>query len=783
MRAAALVFFALATVWPAAPEGLIGLPAPEVMLYKRDGSSIRLKDTKGRLRLIDAWAPWCGPCRNTLPHVQAIYEKFHARGLDVIGVNINGHSKEADALAEKLKLTFQILSDKPRAGDRDTDFDGPFGKAFRLNAIPHTVILAPDDTVLYAGHPSRLEDSHIEDALKGKPITITLTAGELISQAKKASGAEKIDLLLRALKAKPDDFQTLHDLGLAYNQQKRFPEALEALNRARPVTNDPGHIYEHLAEVYAASNDPASAIQQYELAAKSSPDNEERLAGIHHALGKIYSVRGQNDKAMAEFREALARAGEVLKEAAGASKDEAATKRQMADYYIHIGRIHRSERDYGEAARAFRQAEDTDPSDGDAYYFRGTALIELEKYDEAVEELRIATRIQPDDPENLHLLGVAYERLKKYQESAATFAKAVDLAPGQEHFKEHLTKAQARLREGNLDGVLRFSNLFGITSADKVELTVEGVGDVKGELAEGELTFHGLKEMKDGIYKAYLNGTERVYLERDGAAMKQFQPYGKSYAVIFANGAYSVAKNGMEELSYATGDGQKIEQYLKTEGFQTKLIPNATKQQIEDAFRDVSKNFTDLSKNNDRLLVYFIGHGLEQKVGNEMVGYFVPIDGNKNDPYSLIPMQDLKNKHSLILKAKHVLFALDSCYATLAAIRQGAELDTVERYREYHTDLEKPGRAILTAGDVGESAAGVPLQGSFFNQFFLKGLQERAADTNKDGIVTMQELETYLRSTVPVAAGQKDHIQRPRYHRMLDGEIGSGQFIFLVGRK
>ena len=53
------------------------------------GRSLRFADFKGKVRVIDVWATWCGPCRMTIPELNALYERHRARGLVVIGVSVD----------------------------------------------------------------------------------------------------------------------------------------------------------------------------------------------------------------------------------------------------------------------------------------------------------------------------------------------------------------------------------------------------------------------------------------------------------------------------------------------------------------------------------------------------------------------------------------------------------------------------------------------------------------------------------------------------------------------
>ncbi|HPG40964.1 MAG TPA: redoxin domain-containing protein [bacterium] len=66
---------------------LIGKPAPDILASTWIGSEpIQIKDFQGKVVIVDFWAPWCGPCRATFPHLKKLYTEYHDKGLEIIGV-------------------------------------------------------------------------------------------------------------------------------------------------------------------------------------------------------------------------------------------------------------------------------------------------------------------------------------------------------------------------------------------------------------------------------------------------------------------------------------------------------------------------------------------------------------------------------------------------------------------------------------------------------------------------------------------------------------------------
>jgi thiol-disulfide isomerase/thioredoxin len=87
--------------------------APDFSWQTLDGEIVHLSDLKGKVVLLDFWATWCGPCRSTIPHVEAIHNNYKDSGVIVIGVNMDTASKR-QAVAKFIKeneMTYFVISD------------------------------------------------------------------------------------------------------------------------------------------------------------------------------------------------------------------------------------------------------------------------------------------------------------------------------------------------------------------------------------------------------------------------------------------------------------------------------------------------------------------------------------------------------------------------------------------------------------------------------------------------------------------------------------------------
>ncbi len=66
-----------------------GRPAPDFTLVDVNGKSVTLSQVKAKVKILDFWASWCGPCRLNNPHLKGLYEKYHDKGLEVVGVSLD----------------------------------------------------------------------------------------------------------------------------------------------------------------------------------------------------------------------------------------------------------------------------------------------------------------------------------------------------------------------------------------------------------------------------------------------------------------------------------------------------------------------------------------------------------------------------------------------------------------------------------------------------------------------------------------------------------------------
>ncbi|HEX7686845.1 MAG TPA: TlpA disulfide reductase family protein, partial [Burkholderiaceae bacterium] len=116
-----------------------GPAAPDFTLRAADGRNVRLDELRGQVVLVNFWATWCGPCREEMPHLNALYEKYRKSGFVLLGVNIDDNPATAIATAGKLAVGFPIL----------LDTDKQVSKLYKLTDMPSTAIIDRDGRLRY----------------------------------------------------------------------------------------------------------------------------------------------------------------------------------------------------------------------------------------------------------------------------------------------------------------------------------------------------------------------------------------------------------------------------------------------------------------------------------------------------------------------------------------------------------------------------------------------------------------------------------------------------------
>ncbi len=126
--------------------------APDFALRTLAGPNLRLQEQRGKVVMINFWATWCGPCRQEMPHLSRLYDKYRAAGFVLLGVNVDDDARRASEMAQRLALPFPVLFDTEKTVSRLYD----------LGTMPSSVLIDRDGKVRYvhAGYQAGFEDQY-----------------------------------------------------------------------------------------------------------------------------------------------------------------------------------------------------------------------------------------------------------------------------------------------------------------------------------------------------------------------------------------------------------------------------------------------------------------------------------------------------------------------------------------------------------------------------------------------------------------------------------------------
>ena len=124
--------------WPRrSPRGAARRPARGARLHAAHASTARTcawASSAARWCMVNFWATWCGPCRQEMPQLDQLYEKYKSSGFVLLGVNVDEDARKAADVAAKLGVTFPVLLDTDKA----------VSKLYDLSTMPSTVIIDRD---------------------------------------------------------------------------------------------------------------------------------------------------------------------------------------------------------------------------------------------------------------------------------------------------------------------------------------------------------------------------------------------------------------------------------------------------------------------------------------------------------------------------------------------------------------------------------------------------------------------------------------------------------------
>ena len=123
-----------------------GAPFTDIALNDMAGKTVRLSDYvgKGNYVLVDFWASWCGPCRAEMPNVRNVYNRFHPKGFEIVGISLDSQSDDWRQATEQMGITWPQMSDLK-------GWKSEAATLYGVRSIPFTLLFDPDGKVVATG--------------------------------------------------------------------------------------------------------------------------------------------------------------------------------------------------------------------------------------------------------------------------------------------------------------------------------------------------------------------------------------------------------------------------------------------------------------------------------------------------------------------------------------------------------------------------------------------------------------------------------------------------------
>jgi HEAT repeat protein len=320
------------------------------------------------------------------------------------------------------------------------------------------------------------------------------------------------------------------------------------------------------------------------------------------------------------------------------------------------------------------------------------------------------------------------------------------------------------------------------------EVTVAGVD--RDNMA---LSFLGLEgAVRNGLNWIQTHrgaGRDSIAFWYEEKRMERFRvPYSNSYAVIVAIDDYgrsgsSPSRHHSEfsNLSCMVQNAKELSASLRELGF-----PKENIFELYDADATGTNITALLSRfwerpdriEADRLFVYFGGHGTTNSSSPCLVTY----DFDPDQPtLSGLPMHDITGRHFENIVARHVIVAIDACFAGLALPGHlgidDAEEQQMRQFRRLSIiegETHEKARNLLVSGSANQKA--ILKNGGIFTKALIAGLRG-AADFNGDNLIQFDELSLYVKNEVRSRSRALGEIQEPKSWK--DEQLGSGGVVFI----
>ena len=391
------------------------LHATEFLLPDLRGENVNLETLRGGPLLLHFWAALAPGCGEQLRQLQRHHEMMAARGLRVIGVNVDAGSDVAAArsLAAKENLSFATLLATPEiVGIYNILYRYLFDRRRDL-ALPTSFLLDSDGMIVKVYQGTVTPERVLDDA-----ASLPQAQEERTRKALPFAGT-----LYEKDSFQRNDFT----YGVALFQRGYLEQAAASFRQVIAAKPHEPEAYYNLGTLYLRKNDLAEARKYLEQTVRLRPNYPEAW----NNLGMISAQQGQTDDAVRNFRESLR------------------LRPAYAVALLNLGNVYRRQGDFAQAEKLLKRALELEPENPEVSYNLGMLYARQEQLALASQYLERAVTLRPDYPDALNNLGVFLVREERYPEAEEKFKACIRAAPGFDQGYLNLARLYVILKEND----------------------------------------------------------------------------------------------------------------------------------------------------------------------------------------------------------------------------------------------------------------------------------------------------------------------------------------------
>ena len=313
----------------------VGDPAPKLQTGKWiQGDPVTAFDSN-HVYIVEFWATWCGPCRESIPHLNELYEKFKDQGLIAIGQDSWEQNEDGvPAFVKKMgdKMTYRVALD-----DKSTDPKGAMATTWMAaadqNGIPTAFIVNKHGNIAWIGHPMGLTEEVLSQILADKFDTAAFAAQHKKAQQAQQRSMEQSKKLGAAMKEKNWDAaeaavtelekDTPADSRVQYSRirleillgRKDYAGVYQLVQSVSDAHPDNAMIQNELAWTLVTTKgvDPHGLALARTVAERASKAAKEQEPGILDTLARAQFMNGLTNEAVATEQKAVDLATDEMK--------------------------------------------------------------------------------------------------------------------------------------------------------------------------------------------------------------------------------------------------------------------------------------------------------------------------------------------------------------------------------------------------------------------------------------------------------------------------------------